>query len=171
MSWSVGQPSSSVTVFQRDGIAVPDEEADWPRLMPFQTLALRDQVAVSVPYGDVQFLWGRVDEHPVTGVFGVDPGAGKGEAARPRPGEPEVPGLESIGHGCIYPSPTLRARGRENQGRRRNDTRDFSRASLQEARGSSLEGRQVRTCLMRRSCASKMMSWTSSALGPDWSMR
>src|SRR5438067_2286641 len=58
---------------------------------------------------------------------------------------------ESVMH-SYSPSQALSARPG------RNDTRDLSRASLQEARRSRLRARQVRTCLMRRSWASKMMS-------------
>src|SRR5205823_12736747 len=77
---------------------------------------------------------GRVDEQALGRVPGVDPRPGEGQPRRPGPGVPEVPGLEVFGHGCIYPLPRPPRKG--NKCPRRNDTRDDSRASLQEARRS-----------------------------------
>src|ERR1700737_900467 len=97
--------------------------------MAFQAIASCHDLAGRVGDDDLQSLRCGMDKDAIAGVIRVDPGTREGEARGAGARKPEVPGFKRTGHEEVV---ILFGSGR-------NDTRDNSRASLQEARRSRLE--------------------------------
>ena len=117
------------TILQRDRCSVPQQEAHRPRLMAFQAIASGNDLSGCIGDNDLESLRRGMDQDAIAGVIRVDPRAGEGQARCAGARKPEVPGFKPTGHEEVVIL----------LGSRRNDTRDNSRASLQEARRSRLE--------------------------------
>jgi hypothetical protein len=96
--------------------------------MAFEAVAPSDYLAGRIRDHDLQSLRRGMDQDAFPGLIRVDPRAREGEACRAGTRKPEVPGFEPASHEQVVALFVPR----------RNDTRDDSRASLQEARRSRL---------------------------------
>src|ERR1700686_256575 len=97
--------------------------------MAFQAVTPGHHLAGRVRDDDLQSLRRGMDQDAIPGLIRVDPRASEGEARRAGTRKPEVPGFEPTSHEQVVALFALR----------RNDTRDDSRASLQEAGRSRLK--------------------------------